>query len=867
MNAELRERLGMLRPGGTMDGHGGGFGGLGRRGDTNAELRERMGMLNENAGLRERMMMSMMGMGSHGSGGADSSMNTPVTSMRPSLGDADHGGGVRGDAGAGGRPAGHHGSASVLGKRKYSTDLHPLSAGNSMPLSAGNNMRLSAGTSNMGRGGGGGGQMGGGHDMGGGGGGGGQVGGGHDYPFSPKSPTPKKSFLQRERIMDAEMRNHMKEALAGFNKKHGGRRADPRLGSTGQGSGMRLGAGDLDHPPSHPNSNVATPCEMPVEGGVGSGGMSMMDSIKRVKLPSLTSPDEGMGGHDVPRMPGMNIAHAMSAVNRAFNTNALDQDDEPIARRDSEGSSKNSSKAAKKERDKTDSRAAKKLSKKEKKQNQKANKSRQEELMASILATTKMPDKPKRPFSAYNLFFQLEREFIRHEISQGRKPTDDPMIKDAIRRIEEKEKGGGDDKKKGGDKDGNDGAAEAPSAGPMVLVPVTSGDGKVVNPEESAKDPQINPTSNFFDDPSIPTRYSHMKLDRFWYSVGHKAKQEHRKTEGSCGFIELTKMISARWKLIDSTDPHVKEYCQKLAELELEAYKRDMDEYKVKVKKVESEAKSKAIAEVARQDVREAAMAVGADGTGAEATMGADNSIGVPIMGSDGMPVGSNTPKSPGKSKSGGLKRQKSQEGGGKKAKKSKKEKKGSPKAAKKQQAQAQLQPKTPTEPKPHHPIYGMDAPSSMMTNSMMLGPMSSGGMGPMGMGMGMGMGPMSDMARFTDLTRMSGLFAGANTPRGEAFLATLCGDAASAHSRAGVADDGRGNFGGLPPPPFTDGPDGGSSRNDPGSNARARMEARVAAAMGAGRTPGSDSHHANENDRGEHAGREPRREQRRRLP
>mmetsp|Transcript_4981 Transcript_4981/g.7576 ORF Transcript_4981/g.7576 Transcript_4981/m.7576 type:complete len:410 (-) Transcript_4981:67-1296(-) len=78
----------------------------------------------------------------------------------------------------------------------------------------------------------------------------------------------------------------------------------------------------------------------------------------------------------------------------------------------------------------------------------------------------------------------------------------------------------------------------------------------------------------------VPPRYKHLKLEDYWYCVSKKVKRKHRKTEGSCGFLELTKMVSSRWKTVDSTDPKVKEWCQKVAEEQLKSYKRDVVEYK-----------------------------------------------------------------------------------------------------------------------------------------------------------------------------------------------------------------------------------------------------------------------------------------------
>merc|ERR1712194_587010 len=78
--------------------------------------------------------------------------------------------------------------------------------------------------------------------------------------------------------------------------------------------------------------------------------------------------------------------------------------------------------------------------------------------------------------------------------------------------------------------------------------------------------------SRYFCDPNIPLRYAHLQLEKHWYSVGHKQKRKHRKTRGSCGFIELTKMVSCRWKVIDTSDPHVKHRYKRLVnDLELQA--------------------------------------------------------------------------------------------------------------------------------------------------------------------------------------------------------------------------------------------------------------------------------------------------------
>ena len=175
-------------------------------------------------------------------------------------------------------------------------------------------------------------------------------------------------------------------------------------------------------------------------------------------------------------------------------------------------------------------------------------------------------EKPKRPFSAYNLFFQLEREFIMFTIADGGNAREDTLIKIAVEAVEEANKKG-EGKGKGISVKVDEATVKEALEGKGI---VEDFDIDVGLPSNTPPPPQIK----------VPPRYKHLKLEDHWYCVSRKVKRKHRKTEGSCGFLELTKMVSSRWKTVDCTDPQVKEWCRKVAEKQLETYKRDVAEHK-----------------------------------------------------------------------------------------------------------------------------------------------------------------------------------------------------------------------------------------------------------------------------------------------
>ena len=88
-----------------------------------------------------------------------------------------------------------------------------------------------------------------------------------------------------------------------------------------------------------------------------------------------------------------------------------------------------------------------------------------------------------------------------------------------------------------------------------------------------------NQPALFQNDPLMPARYRLLPLRADWYISGKTkkpTKRKHRKSHGKIGFLELTRMIAARWA---SVDDETRKYCKMMAAMELVKYKEDMDSY------------------------------------------------------------------------------------------------------------------------------------------------------------------------------------------------------------------------------------------------------------------------------------------------
>ena len=79
----------------------------------------------------------------------------------------------------------------------------------------------------------------------------------------------------------------------------------------------------------------------------------------------------------------------------------------------------------------------------------------------------------------------------------------------------------------------------------------------------------------------VPNRYKQIKLSPEWYfAPGKRKRRKHRKRHGKIGFLELSSMISSRWKKLSETNPEVKSFVQKIAAQERDTYLYEKEEYK-----------------------------------------------------------------------------------------------------------------------------------------------------------------------------------------------------------------------------------------------------------------------------------------------
>jgi len=145
--------------------------------------------------------------------------------------------------------------------------------------------------------------------------------------------------------------------------------------------------------------------------------------------------------------------------------------------------------------------------------------------------------KPPRPYTEYNIFFQLERERILAELES------------------EKQK-------------------------------ENAKDGKTEDLEESSRiTKELNQPSDPNDILPRPPQFAHLRLGEYWYDSTYrlrqskhtKSRRKHRKTHGLVGFLDLTRRIAKAWS---EADEATKGYCKKVANRQLKTYKEELKKIK-----------------------------------------------------------------------------------------------------------------------------------------------------------------------------------------------------------------------------------------------------------------------------------------------
>ncbi len=149
---------------------------------------------------------------------------------------------------------------------------------------------------------------------------------------------------------------------------------------------------------------------------------------------------------------------------------------------------------------------------------------------AAAVVANETKKKPPRPYTEYNIFFQLERDRILKELEDKKS---------------EEERGEG-------------------------------------NEESSPPEERIlNQPSDENDILPRPPQFAHLKLAPKWYDSTvriaqnklNKSKRKHRKTHGLVGFLDLTKMISKAWA---AADAETRGYCKRVADRQLGFYKDEL---------------------------------------------------------------------------------------------------------------------------------------------------------------------------------------------------------------------------------------------------------------------------------------------------